>query len=166
MEGVILIVLDLNGVLLESTHKRKEGYRYDFRARHKYVYFRPGMFRFLKFLKDHPMIRVAVWTSCIGVNADAIVNRVFSDIPLEFRYSREQCEEVPGPGFGTIKDLTRVWKEFPSWNETNTIMIDDSEEKITRQPDNLLRVSEFIVERHLNDTVLFQVEKNLESLLS
>ncbi len=159
----VLVILDLNGTLLHTTHQRKDGY--DYRTRYKYIFYRPGMWDFLKFLNDHSRVKLAVWTSCTSENAQTIVKRVFYRIPLEFCFSREDCIEVPGPGYKTIKDLTRVWKRFPLWNKSNTIMIDDSADKLQEQPDNLIQVTEFIGEDRISDTALADLQKKLANLL-
>ncbi len=159
----ILVILDLNGTLLESTHHKKKEYEHDYKARQKYVYYRPGMWKFLKFLSNHPRVKLAVWTSCSKENAKAIIEHIFdkTGIPLEFYYSREECIKLPGPGYKTVKDLTCVWNKFPQWNKFNTIMIDDSAEKLQRQPNNLVHVEEFTVEKQKTDTMLSVLEKTL-----
>lgn len=161
---LLLVVLDLNGTLMDSSYHALRGPRRpDCRARYKHVYFRPGMREFLDFLVAEPRIRVAIWTSCSADNARAVSDRVFRDVP-EFCYSREECDELPG--FRTIKDLQRVWDRFPEWNEGNTVMVDDSEDKLRRQPGNLLLVPEYKVrDDDDDDDALEGVKEKLRLLL-
>lgn len=154
MMNELLIILDLNGTILDSTHRQRKGCKYDLKARTKYVYFRPGMKEFIEFLKTNSRFRVAVWTSCIPQNAKAIVEHIFKDVPLEFCYSRDECDELSGPGFKTIKNLNKVWDRFPKWNQSNTFIIDDSSEKLVGFEKNLLCVPEFIMSCGTEDKVL------------
>ena len=155
-----LVILDLNGTLLESTHHRKTGYKFDLRARCKYVYYRTGMWSFLRFLGKCPSVKIAVWTSCSADNAKAIVDEVFRGIPLEFCYSRNECIELSD--YKTIKELKKVWENFPEWNASNTIIVDDSADKLKGYDENIIQVTEFIVENRGIDCDLVQVQKEIE----
>lgn len=74
---------------------------------------------------------------------------------LHFLWTQEQCR-VGRPSVGGkpefVKDLDRVWQAFPDYGRRNTIMIDDSEEKLLHHRSNLLRIPEYNV---LNPTVDF-----------
>lgn len=160
----LLVILDLNGTLMDSSHRTIRGAVHDFKARYKYVYYRPGMSEFLSYLTNEPRVRLAVWTSCARDNARAVVDHVFCEVPLEFCFSREECDELPGPGYRTVKDLRRVWDRFPRWNAENTVILDDSEEKLALQPDNLIRVPRYAAGSR--DGALGELRESIESLLS
>lgn len=141
-----LVVLDLNGTLLHSAVRPLSAPEraYDVQARKKFLYFRPGLKEFLQRL--YAMADVGVWTSAIRANADAIVDAVWTACELPpplFVMSREQCELVPGPGYRSIKDLRMIWRSFPAYSQHNTIILDDTDSKVQRQPQNLLRVPEY-----------------------
>lgn len=126
-----LVVVDLNGVLLLSTHKPHLYPRVkpDGTARSKKVYFRPHSRDFLRYL--FATYRVAVWTSNIKANADAIVALLFSPEQieqLEFVWAREQC--VEGPNYTSFKHLERVFEQYPQYNANNVLIVDDSADKI------------------------------------
>lgn len=144
-----LIVLDLNGAILDAAKKMArddQGNPLAFLAktRTKYIYLRPGAHEFLEWLVEH--FDVGIWTSCIERNAHDIVNAA---IPgsirsrFKFIYHRGQCELVPGPGYNSIKDLKRVWQAFPQYNASNTWAIDDTQSKYRHQPENLILLKEF-----------------------
>ncbi len=119
LRRAVLIVLDLNGVLVHRT-------------KGKSVQVRPHVKEFLQFLIKNFV--VAVWSSCIPANGEAIVEKCFGNLKkrLQFCWFREECTPHPTPDnpYGTIKDLTKIWSKFPnSFSETNTIIIDDSPEK-------------------------------------
>lgn len=142
----LLVVLDLDGTIIDSVHKRRRNApEPDFKARTKFVYYRPGLTEFLDLLFSNPDIRVGVWTSCKKENALSITNHLFKDKKLEFVFSRDECDLVPGPGYKSIKDLDKqIWSRSSIWRSDNTIMIDDSSDKLERQPLNLFKVSTFV----------------------
>lgn len=65
-----------------------------------------------------------------------------------------------------LKDLDRVWQHFPEYGPHNTIMVDDSVEKLARHRDNLLQIPEYIVTDakidFTQDVVLSQMLQTLE----
>lgn len=125
------MVLDLNGTILDSTHRRRTGVDHDARARYKYVYFRPGMRDLVRFMARN--FTVAVWTSNIRSNALSLVDLAFSKVEqsqLLFIYSRDECQV--GANYSSTKPLERIWNEqHHEFNHMNTFIIDDSAEKIT-----------------------------------
>lgn len=139
------MILDINGTLVDSTHQRRKGIKANIRARHKYVYRRPGLKDFLAFLKANPHIHYAVWSSSIGPNVSPIVKDLFKGMPEPlFVWSRDQCFKLPGPGFRTVKDLALVWRVFPAWGPHNTFLVDDSAEKASRQPNQHIHIPPFV----------------------
>lgn len=48
----------------------------------------------------------------------------------------EQPNIKNGINIAVVKDLQRVWNKFPEYNETNTVIFDDSPVKIRRNKDN------------------------------
>jgi hypothetical protein len=106
---------------------------------------------FLTFLDQH--FTLAVWTSAKKRTADSLVDLLFPrDIArrLLFVWSQNHCgnekakqsNESTTTGQGSlvhrkshyrdivfIKSLGKVWAAYPLWNETNTLLIDDSPEK-------------------------------------
>lgn len=125
-----LVVLDLNGVLLDSTHQKRLGVAEDARARFKYVYFRPGLKEFLDWLFALPGVDVGIWTSNKRENADAIVNLILSARQREklaFVYSRSEC--VTFPDYSSEKPANRLFAL--GYDPRRTIFIDDSDDKIS-----------------------------------
>lgn len=130
-----LVILDLNGTLLDSTHhSRHTTQPPDARARSKSVYFRPDLRAFLEWLFS--VARVAVWSSNERANVQALVELAFTPAQREqlvFVWDRLYCE--PGAGrYETLKPLDRV----RHWFDINSsavrpmvlLIVDDSTHKI------------------------------------
>lgn len=165
----MLVILDINGTLADSTFKKREGCKEDYRLRSKYIYKRPHLNEFLDYLFSLKDVQVGIWTSCVKDNATAIVDVLFKDRPLAFVWSREKCDPVPGPGYKTIKDLEKVWKLHPDlWGPHNTVIIEDSPDKIALQPHNLFLISEYLAHapNSKDDAELLRVINHLNSMRS
>lgn len=135
-----LVILDLNGVLCCTAHKRlyPGGELY----RRKYLWRRPDTAAFLEWLFAHR--RVAVWTSCEYQNANALVDLLFTPeqrAKLLFFWTRAECKL--GPNFASYKPLARVWAAFPQYNSSNTRIVDDSPEKMIAPPECIVTVQTF-----------------------
>lgn len=77
---------------------------------------------------------------------------------LLFLWTQEECTALPPPAAARDKfkplfrkDLHRIWEHFPDYNAANTIMIDESREKLADHLDNLLCIEEFLVTDPLKD---------------
>lgn len=160
----LLVILDLNGTLMYRPGANRS----------KSPILRPGLKQFRKYLFKN--FHVMVWTSARPENAEYMVQAAFS--PAE----REQLLGVWARdtlGLTDIeynqrtqvyKRLTRVWEgEFmiPGvdggvWNQTNTVLFDDTDEKAKSHPFNLVCVPEFIGDKE--DNVLEQCTEYLEEL--
>ena len=127
----LLVVLDFNGTILDSTHHQHKGVIHDAMARYKYVYFRPGMQQFISWLMSQPDVEVALWTSNIAKNANALANIVFTEDhqkKLVFTFAREQCKVFPD--YSSQKPMQTIMDRMMVYEHTNIIVVDDSPEKI------------------------------------
>ncbi|KAI0885130.1 HAD-like domain-containing protein [Annulohypoxylon maeteangense] len=147
---VILIVLDLNGTLIFRPSKENP---------HKFV-LRPYAFEFLAYCIR--TFKVAIWSSARIKNIIMILNKILTE---------EQRSRLVGvwgrEHFGLSQDdfksrtmcykrLTKLWDDpavqatHPDagldkrWDQTNTLLIDDSVEKARSEPFNLVQISEFL----------------------
>lgn len=163
----LLVVLDLNGTILESAHARKTTIIHDARARAKYVYFRPGMHDFLTWLfTQSDAIDVGVWTSNITENALAILDVAL--LPSQRRqlrlvYTRSQC--TLGPNYASYKHVSRLWDA--GFSETHTIIVDDSADKIVPPTTPAwYRIPTFTPSSSAaNDTALLELRRIIEARL-
>ncbi|CAG8467019.1 11262_t:CDS:1 [Diversispora eburnea] len=163
-----LIVLDLNGTLLHRKKRKKGKYRVDPR---------PFINEFLEYLFNVDTFSIMIWSSARPENVDRMVREIFGNYRerLMAIWGRDKfglSEEEFFTNFKPIKNLEIVWKEFnekngsnfdgrkKEFNQTNTILIDDSPYKAQLQPFNAIHLSEF--ERNEEDRELLKIIEYLK----
>lgn len=127
-----LVILDFNGTVVDSTQRQRPGIPADGKARFKWVYFRPGMREFFVWLFDR--FDVGVWTSHSRQNADALAEVVFTEKQRErlvFVMCGDDC--LWKPNYRGCKPLRRVWDAYPEYGRQNTVIVDDSDDKISEE---------------------------------
>ncbi|KAG9303883.1 hypothetical protein G9A89_005793 [Geosiphon pyriformis] len=140
-----LIILDLNGTLLYRKYPNR-------------IFARPHLHEFLDYIFAH--FEVMVWSSAQPRNVRIMVEYVFSP-----QYIKKLIDVWTRDDFGlsekeynqkslTLKDLRKVWgglnksehgrnKRPRCWDQTNTLLIDDSDLKAQLQPYNAIHLSEY-----------------------
>lgn len=166
----LLVVIDLNGTLLYRPNKLNPTY---FRMR-------PHAQTFLKYCVD--TFTVVIWSSAKPANVNAMCNTILTpDI-------REKVAAIWGRDtFGLsqedynlrtqcYKRLSKIWDdrkiagrhpgyyEGCRWDQTNTVLIDDSREKARTEPHNLIEAPEYFGDLHERDDILPQVHDYLNHL--
>jgi len=143
-----LLVLDLNGILCHRIRRHKMTHPISsYRSSIAHIATTPIIPRtnineFLTFLDQH--FCLAVWTSAKAKTATQLIQKLIpSDIAqrLLFVWAQHHCDSIhtddnDGPIFE--KDLSQVWKEYPLWNVSNTLLMDDSPDKCTRWHENAI----------------------------
>jgi hypothetical protein len=98
------------------------------------VWIRPGMIEFLEWLFSE--YDVAVWSSVKQWNIEQLVKEIFPKMlaeGLKFVWHQDMCREMKGsestskPIF--IKELDKVFSEFPGYDRSKVLLIDDDVEK-------------------------------------
>jgi hypothetical protein len=139
----LLIVLDLNGTLLCRTNSRAS-----FRSRKNVI-------PFLAHLLEHHY--VMVWSSSTPQNVERMVKRLFNEEQSKHLFAiwgRETLRLTPDQYRQKVqvyKQLQWIWESECAkthfsgnvWDQTNTVLIDDSLAKAVAQPHNLLQLPEF-----------------------
>ena len=151
-----LLVLDLNGLLLYSKHigvvdkeKFTALYPEDIIVGRKLVSPRPGLHEFLE--KTSREFDIAIWTSMVSSNAKRILNTFFTEeerSSLIFVYDQSHCINTglriaaPGQHHGWekgaevfLKPFDKIWTSFPMFDESNTLLVDDSPYKAWTNPE-------------------------------
>ena len=152
----MLVILDLNGTLCSTSFRTCKSTRtrpYDGQARKKYYWLRPGLQAFLDGLFQSG-VQVAVWTSCPARNAEPLTRAVFGPYyeRLAFVYGREQCTLVQDGNYGSQKNLLRVWRAYPQFHAGNTVLVDDSLEKVVQHA-NYIPIAEYTMEVEHDDAL-------------
>lgn len=166
-----LIILDLNGTLLVRPNRNHP------QQMHK----RTSLAQFLKYLFDN--FAVMVWSSARRNNVYSLARNGFGGYysRLVAIWARENFGLGPEDFHRNVqvyKDLDRVWwtdsiqRHMPGYehgerfNQSNTILIDDSAIKAQAQPWNLVEIPSFvsIEDESTKDDILAQVAGYLEEL--
>ncbi|KAL5723237.1 hypothetical protein ACHQM5_006657 [Ranunculus cassubicifolius] len=135
-----LLILDLNGLLVDIVSSLPEGYKADTWIASKALVKRPFCDDFLKFCFE--TFDVGVWSSRTRRNVDTVVDFIMGDLrhKLLFCWDQYFCTDT---GFSTVeeyhkpmvlKELRKVWRKFGEYNESNTVLLDDSPYKALINP--------------------------------
>jgi len=147
-----LIILDLNGVLVA---------RPSFRDRRRNVSYtkRAHCDEFIRFCFEH--FQVAVWSCGKRQNMEMDLFIHYGD-RVVFQWDQEHSTNLwprtsvvskEKPLF--LKELGKVWEEFPQFGPDNTLLIDNHAEKFETDPLSCcILVSEFAAAEALQDTAL------------
>jgi len=161
-----LLVLDLNGTLVYRDNGKRD------------IILRPYMERFMRYIFDSSnSFAVMVWSSAQPKNVDKMVRAAFGSYEkkLVAKWTRKHLNLTDQDYYQkveTIKDLEKVWQELNKnksttvWDQTNTILIDDSYVKAKFQPFNAIHLPDFDNERckSRKDRELYNVIDYLKKL--
>lgn len=158
-----LIIFDLDETLVHAT-ETKLSYEPDFVIEPYFVYLRPFVHDLLRFTMQR--FDMAVWSSSSAKYVTEVAQQIFGEAyPLKFAWSVEKCVQkidAKTNSYVYVKDLRKVQSQ--GYMVENITIIDDSPEKIVRQPRNHLQVKPYHGER--DDDGLIFVRSTLETLNS
>ncbi|WCJ19017.1 Haloacid dehalogenase-like hydrolase (HAD) superfamily protein [Euphorbia peplus] len=148
--GKKLLILDLNGLLADIVIHSERERKADIVISKKAVFRRPFCHDFLQFCFEK--FNVGIWSSRIRKNVDMVVNFLMADSrhKLLFCWDQSHCTNT---GFKTLenrgkplvlKELKKLWDKLVDglpwnkgdYNESNTLLLDDSPYKALRNPAN------------------------------
>ncbi|KAH9843445.1 catalytic domain of ctd-like phosphatases [Teratosphaeria destructans] len=156
----LLVVLDLNGTLL---HRKSKGSNFTTR---------PHVSEFLHYLLTNHT--VMIWSSARPDNVKAMCGKLFTKpqmqqlIAVWARDKLRLAQKFYNQKVQVYKQLSWVWEELAAggngiWDQSNTVLIDDSMEKAASEPHNLVQIEEFEGRADQQSTdVLGQVVRYLE----
>lgn len=166
----IFVIMDLNGTLLYRPNKRNP---FNFIQR-------PHARQFLDYCID--TFHVAIWSSARPENVDKMVAQLLSPqqrAKCVVIWARDKFGLSAGDYSARVqcyKRLSTIWNDprvvasHPAaalgqrWDQTNTVLVDDSAEKGRSEPFNILQLPEFEGLRNEPPDVLPQVHDYLNSL--
>lgn len=156
-----LVIFDLDETLVHATEV-KLSFAPDFEVPPYFVYQRPHVQELLAFAATR--FDLAVWSSSSKAYVAAVTERLFgATYPLKFAWSVERCVQREDPktnSYVYIKDLRKV--QGQGYAVEHIAIVDDSPEKVKRQPRNHLRVKPFVGEP--GDTELLAIKSALAAL--
>lgn len=133
MARVRLIVFDLDETLVHATEAPLL-HAHTLQVGPYFVYVRPFASDLIEFCASH--FDIAVWSSSSERYVEAVTAALFgTNFPLAFFWAVSKCVQKVDPrsnGYVYIKDLRKAMKHGYALDEI--IMIDDSPEKLQRQP--------------------------------
>jgi len=172
-----LIVFDIDSTLFDSLDK--DDGTVSIKADHKLVhggdhfkmYARPYLENFIKFCQKN-FKKIALWTHADKLWLKKFIDNILpNNTDLLFTYHSSHAEEVviPKKGEVKLKPLSKIYAEFPEFNSSNTIIIEDTEDNCLKNLKNCIIVPEFSVKKHVDgepDIVLPLLAKYLLKLQS
>ncbi|KAM1130602.1 hypothetical protein ACFX19_045936 [Malus domestica] len=143
-----LLILDINGLLADIVSPPPKGLASDIRIQRRAIFKRPFYLDFLKFCFER--FEVGVWSSRSKRIVEKVIDYLMGDMKhkLLFCWDLSHCTAT---GFRTLenrhktlvfKELRRVWEkqepglpwEKGAYNESNTVLLDDSPYKALLNP--------------------------------
>lgn len=138
-----LLIFDLDETLVHAT-PTVLGRVADFEFPPYFVYIRPHVHQLLAAMTS--FYDFAVWSSSSRAYVDFVVAQLFgTKFKLEFVWSVERCiqrVDTRSNGYVYIKDLRKVQSQ--GYDVSQITILDDSPEKIARQPNNHLRIAPYL----------------------
>ncbi|KAE8704516.1 hypothetical protein F3Y22_tig00110450pilonHSYRG00530 [Hibiscus syriacus] len=150
-----LVIFDVNGVLAYIPRHPED------------VILINGLYEFMQFCLHN--FFVAIWSSKMRHNMDRVLDklRLLSNHFL-FVWDQSKCKTEDK--FTYCKDLNDVWNEFSDFNALNTLLVDDSSQKMIHNPiNNYICPHSFEVASHSDDDALTKggkIREYLEILLN
>ncbi|CAA7041956.1 unnamed protein product [Microthlaspi erraticum] len=134
-----LLVLDLNGLLAEIVSPRA-GQKPDISIGRRGIFKRPFLEEFLNFCFEN--FEVAVWSSRNPNNVERISEFLLGDLKskLLFCWDMSHCARTNSGCLENqnkvivFKELSIIWKRYGDFDETNTVLLDDSPYKALLNP--------------------------------
>jgi len=153
-----LLIFDLDETLIHAT-QRPLARGADFEITPYHIYKRPFAEDLLAMAARHDDF--AVWSSASKPYVEQVAANLFGNrFALKFIWSGERCVQrvdVQSNGYVYIKDLRKV--QGQGYTLDQIIILDDSPEKISRQPRNHLRVTPYF--GHETDQELIRIRSVL-----
>lgn len=150
----LLVIIDLNGTLVLRLNKKARFIE------------RPNVLKFMDYLLEHHS--VMIWTSSTSQNVKTILDNLLTTekcAKLEGVWARDTLRLTKEQFVNKVqvyKQLSWVWESnintsaSPKWDQTNTVLIDDTVAKAKSEPHNLLLIPEY-TEREEQGDILGQV---------
>ena len=158
---VRLVLFDLDETLVHATEEPLN-WVHSFEVPPYFIYVRPFAEELIRFCAQR--FDIAVWSSSSEKYVEAVTSKLFGhEFPIQFSWAINRCVQKVDPrtnGYAYIKDLRRAQKHGYTVEEIR--MIDDSPEKLQRQPGRHLHIAPFTGNQ--SDRELLSVIEKLNDL--
>ncbi|XP_078149248.1 putative FCP1 homology domain-containing protein C1271.03c [Carex rostrata] len=146
--GTKLLVLDLNGLLVDIRQANRVGKKSDFRVNGKPAFKRPFCDDFLRFCFQN--FKIGIWSSRKRQYVTKVVDIIMGDLKHDilFCWDQSECTETGCRALENVhkqllfKDLRKIWERTGSnlpfekgeYSPSNTLLVDDSPYKALCNP--------------------------------
>ena len=138
-----LVIFDLDETLVHATNSQLE-HAPSFEQTPYFVYQRPFVRELLT--ATRPFYDFAVWSSSSREYVDAVVEKLFgAEFEVKFAWAVERCVQrvhAQSNSYVYIKDIRKVQSQ--GYPVDRITIVDDSPEKIARQPRNHLQIRPYL----------------------
>lgn len=168
-----LLLADVNGTLCHRTNKQDiSRVTPDIETRHNYIYRRPGVKSFVRWMNSNPYVDLCVSTSILEKNAIPLLEELlpedFQNLGWLFHSEYTKTDPMGKHAWSTVRDMDKIWhSSFCAYHydPSNTIILDNDVDKCRDHSRNLIRIPPFINEDGLqNEYVLDQLGEYLDRL--
>lgn len=153
MQQGSLIILDLNGLLITRTYAGGQpaaNFTNGIILDNHVIEVKADAVKTIDYLIEQGFT-VAIWSSVKQYNLDKLLPHVIGEKrQMLFAWGQERCWRL---GDEFLKPLEAVWKEYPQFDESNTLLVDDTEAKCAKNPSQCCLVTDSM------DDVKVRVEK-------
>jgi hypothetical protein len=176
--GRCLFVIDFNGVLLRRAKDKDDREMAEslmhvpvYKSNQEDIFLRPYLEKLSKFFdKNKDFCDYALWTSATEFNANLLYSLIKTKGLQEpkFLWNQSACDIIGHTSVKPLflKDLSKVWKEYPNeYSESNIILIDDDDYK-SEHKNNFIHIDRYDVtnEDSLSDKSLKRLVKYLKMM--
>ncbi len=154
-----LLVLDIDETLLYAATQPLTQ-PHDYKAERTWIYKRPFVDRFLRFCQQH--FQIGVWTSARASYANEIFSQVFPFVSPLFIRSEQHCLDKKNEHGHRVSIKPIHTLAHQGHDLKQILVIDDSPEKHTYTPDNLIPITPYYGDKR--DSELKQLIHFLDSI--
>jgi hypothetical protein len=157
-----LLIFNVHRTLLDSSilsdPNPTSKIKITFKTKNRRLTLRPGLPDFLQ--KCFKTYVVAFWGSKSRIYMDEIVSAMLERVKCPaaivpaFIWSQKHCEAIQWSDSDVVAwgyPLQSMWKKFPRWNSSNTVIVDHKPQCVNRNPDaNVILATPFYVQELTN----------------
>lgn len=138
----ILVLVDMNGTLLVRSKQRLAGREPDVSSSGMHYYVREHADALMEWLRNQRYVVMAFYTSMRMSSAQPAVDLLCRGATIFDREFNQHDPSGDNP-WDTMRDLNKVWQHVDGFDDTNTIVIEDTMRKMRDHPRNVVVVPSY-----------------------